>query len=216
MSILNRQSFLPECLYPNSISISALQEKNVEDALRKYLNNKVDDAVVKELDNPICQFIDRVDWDKDVVITFNYDLLLDKHLEKKQIKPRHEIIHLHGSLDDPMLVYPNYRKFTDEPQRKYFAERWKNAFKFLRAQIDSEAVCEWVFIGYSMPVTDGEAMGLFAYADFYNSSEQRYGYKITVINPDPSIMKNYAFFRKEIIYHRLTMEEYLIRVMQKR
>ena len=115
-----------------------------------------------------------------------------------------------------MLVYPNYRKFTDESQRKYFAERWGNAFKFLRGQIDTEVIKEWVFIGYSMPVTDGEAMGLFAYADFYNSSEQGYGYKITVINPDPSIMKNYAFFRKEIIYHRLTMEEYLARAMQKR
>ena len=161
--------------------------------------------------NPISQFIDGVDWDNDVVITFNYDLLLDKLLEKKQIKPRHEIIHLHGSLDDPMLVYPNYRKFTDESQRKYFSERWKKAFKSLREQLDSEVVCEWIFIGYSMPVTDGEAMGLFAYADFYNSSEQSYGYKITVINPDPGVMKNYSFFRKEIIFHRVTLEEYLIR-----
>ena len=132
-------------------------------------------------------------------------------MREKQICPKHKIIHLHGSLlDSQTLIYPNYRKFTDEAQRKYFAERWKNAFEYLRGKIDAESVSEWVFIGYSMPVTDAEAMGLFAYADYYNSSGQRYGYKIIVVNPDPGVMKNYAFFRKkEITYHRLTLEEYL-------
>jgi hypothetical protein len=200
MSVLNSQSFLPECIHPGCTSISEQQEINIVHALRRYLEGKVDAAIAKGLDNSICQFIDLVNWGKDVVITFNYDLLLEKFLEKKQIYPKHEIFHLHGSLlDGQTLVYPNYRKFTDEAQRKYFAERWKNAFKYLRGQIDTEPVSEWVFIGYSMPVTDAEAMGLFAYADYYNSSGQGYGYKIIVVNPDPGVMKNYTFFRKKEI-----------------
>jgi hypothetical protein len=211
MSILNGQSFLPECLYPNEKgnSISEQQEQNIEIALRKYLENKVDDVVANGLDNPICQFINHVNWDTDIVITFNYDLLLEKVLEKMKINPAYEIIHLHGSLTDQVLVYPNYRKFTDQDQRKYFAERWKKAFKFLRGQEDNESVCKWVFVGYSMPVTDAEAMGLFAYSDFYNYGSAEYNYKIIVINPDPGVMKNYAFLRKEITYFRLTLEEYL-------
>lgn len=211
MSILSGQSFLPECLYPDEKgnSISEQQERNIETALRKYLENKVDAAIVQGLDNPICQFIDHVNWNKDVVITFNYDLLLEKFLEKKQIDPTHEIIHLHGSLADQALVYPNYRKFTDQGQKEYFSERWKRAFQFLRGQEDNEPVCEWIFIGYSMPVTDAEAMGLFAYSDYYNYGSAGYGYRIITINPDPGVIKNYAFFRKEITYYRLTLEEYL-------
>lgn len=211
MSVLNSQSFLSECLDPGGKNIFEQQEGNVVSALRKYLEDKVDAAIATGQDNPICQFIDRVNWEKDVVITFNYDLLLEKFLEEKQISPKHEIIHLHGSLlDGQTLVYPNYRKFTEKAQRNYFTERWKNAFEYLRERTDTEPVSEWVFIGYSMPVTDAEAMGLFAYADYYNYSGQRYGYKIIVVNPDPGAMKNYAFFRKkEITYCPLTLEEYL-------
>ncbi len=210
MSALNSQPFLSECLDPGGKNIFEEQEEKIVCALRKYLKDKVIAAIGNGFDKPIRQFIDRVNWDKDIVITFNYDLLLEKFLEKKRINPKDRIIHLHGSLDDPMLVYPNYRKFTDEAQRKYFAERWKSAFKYLRGQVDTEPVSEWVFIGYSMPATDAEAMGLFAYSDYYNYSGQGYGYKIIVVNPDPGVMKNYAFFRKkEITYHRLTLEEYL-------
>lgn len=211
MSILSGQSFLPECLYPNEKgnSIPEQQEQNIENVLRKYLESKVGDAVIKGLDNPICKFISRVNWDTDIVITFNYDLLLEKFLEEQKINPRHEIIHLHGSLTDQVLVYPNYRKFTDQEQRRYFSERWKRAFQYLRGQEDNEPVCEWVFIGYSMPVTDAEALGLFAYADYYNYGSAEYKYSISVINPDPGVMKNYAFFRKEITHFRLTLEEYL-------
>lgn len=211
MSVLSGQSFLPECLYPNEKgnSIPEQQEQSIGIALRKYLESKVDDAVVNWQENPICKFIDHVNWDTDIVITFNYDLLLEKFLEKREIIPEHEIIHLHGSLTDQALVYPNYRKFTDQEQRKYFAERWKRAFQYLRGQEDSEPVFEWVFIGYSMPVTDAEAMGLFAYADYYNYGSAVYKYTISVINPDSNVMKNYAFFRKEITHFRLTLEQYL-------
>jgi hypothetical protein len=206
MSALNSQSFLSECVNSTPPNLFEQAEEEIVRALRKYLQDKVDAATSNGLANPICKFIDRVDWNKDIVITFNYDLLLEKFLEQKQIQPKNEILHLHGSLTDSILIYPNQRKFITSLQKTTFSKRWKDAFDLLLEKRDAEPVNEWIFIGYSMPQTDGEAMGLFAYADFYRLGRN---YKISVVNPDPSAIKNYAFFRKEIIYYRLTMEEYL-------
>lgn len=206
MSALNSQTFLSEAINPNGQNIFQNAEEEIVTALRKYLNEKVDIALKNNLTHSVEFFAERVNWDKDVVITFNYDLLLEKVLEKKQITPSNEIIHLHGSLAEPTLVYPNSRKFTNPLEKQTFSKRWKDAFDYLRGNKDAESVSDWIFIGYSMPATDAEAMGLFAYADFYNSSQK---YHISVVNPDSNIIKNYAFFRKPITYHRSTLESYL-------
>lgn len=206
MSALNSQSFLSDAINPNGKDIFNDAEEEIVAALRKYLNDSVDIALKSNLTNSIELFVERVNWHKDIVITFNYDLLLEKVLEKKQIKPTNEIIHLHGSLAEPYLVYPNTRKFTGAIEKEHFSKRWKNTFDCLLGKKDTTSVSDWVFIGYSMPATDAEAMGLFAYADFYNSSQK---YNITVINPDPNIIKNYALFRRPITYHRSTLESYL-------
>ncbi|MDP2806167.1 MAG: hypothetical protein Q8O24_09530, partial [Gallionellaceae bacterium] len=41
---------------------------------------------------------------------------------------------------------------------------------------------------------------------FYNLGQK---YNITVINPDPNVIKNYSFFRKPITYHQLTLEGFI-------
>lgn len=208
MSALNGQSFLARCIDSQN-DIFEREEEEIVGALKRYLVNKVDTAVANGMNNPVCQFIDHVNWGNDIVITFNYDLLLEKFLELKQIRPKNEILHLHGSVEE-LIVYPNYRKFTDFKQQTHFAERWRDAYNFLREKWTGNfiPVSEWVFIGYSMPATDAEAKGLFAYADYDN---QGYGdkYKITVVNPDPNVAKNYASFRKKVVHHPLTMEQYL-------
>lgn len=206
MSALNSQTFLSNAINPNGQDVFHDAEEEIVAALRKYLDEKVDFALKNKMTNSIELFVERVNWDKDIVITFNYDLLLEKILEKKQIKPANEIIHLHGSLVEPILVYPNSRKFTNPVEIENFSKRWKDAFDYLLGKKDAETVSDWIFIGYSMPATDSEAMGLFAYADFYNSNQK---YHISVINPDSNIIKNYAFFRRPITYHRSTLASYL-------
>ncbi|MDP2805206.1 MAG: SIR2 family protein, partial [Gallionellaceae bacterium] len=160
MSALNSQSFLSDAINPNGQDIFRDAEEEIVTKLRQYLNDSVDVALKCNLTNPIELFVERVNWDKDIVITFNYDLLLEKVLEKKQIKPTNEIIHLHGSLAEQYLVYPNSRKFTGAVEKEHFSKRWKDAFDYLRDKKDSVPVSEWIFIGYSMTTTDTEAMGL--------------------------------------------------------
>ncbi len=209
MSVLNGQSFLAKCISSDN-DIFEKEEDEIISALRKYLADKVDAAIARGMDNPICQFIDRVNWEKDIVITFNYDLLLEKFLEQKNIHPNNKILHLHGSLDDPMLVYPNYRKFTDKSQKQYFTDRWLDAYNILRekGKENVDPVSKWVFVGYSMPSTDAEAKGLFAYADYDNRGSE-YKYKISVINPDLGAIRNYDFFRKGISFYSVPLEKYL-------
>lgn len=207
MSVLNGQSFLAKCLDPDN-KIFEEEEEKIILALRKYLTNKVDAAVSKGQHNPVCTFIDRVNWEIDVVITFNYDLLLERFLEQKRITPRNKILHLHGSLNDSMLVYPNYNKFASESHQMFFQDRWRDAYNILRQKEGSAAVAEWQFIGYSMPPTDSQARGLFAYVDHDNQGS-KHQYKISVVNPDHDIQKNYSFLRKKIIFHELKLETYL-------
>lgn len=221
MSTLAGLKFLPEFMRIDQ-NIFRKEEKAVMTALRKYLCHAAAQTDLASKDNPIGRFVEAVNWKEDLIITFNYDLLLERAAECRKIDAISKILHLHGSLADKTLVYPNFHKFAYRTKRDYFSARWKQAYDSLNAE--RERLARIVFIGYSLPPSDFEARSLFNYSDWYNFTsasenvyspipqDRRYSYEIIVVNPDARVVPNYSFFRKKITYHRLKIEDF-VRVM---
>lgn len=174
-------------------------------ALRNYLAEATEAINFNCSSNPVRRFAESVNWDTDLVVTFNYDLLLEAALSAIGTNHDDRILHLHGSLRDDDLVYPNTRKFTDSNNRIYYAERWRAAFDALR---EHTTLLKIVFIGYSMPPSDYEARGLFNYADWYNDLGHS-SYEVWVVNPDSRVSANYDFLLHPPIYKQLKLEEYV-------
>jgi len=180
-------------------------EAEIVGALRDYLTEATAAINFNCSSNPVRKFSQSVDWNADLIITFNYDLLLEGALIATGSNHDNRILHLHGSLNDDALVYPNTRKFMDGNDRIYYAERWRAAFEALR---DHTNLLKLVFIGYSMPPSDYEARGLFNYADWYNYLGGS-PYEVWVINPDQGVKSNYEFLLHPPTYQHVTLEEFV-------
>ncbi|MHB8623876.1 MAG: hypothetical protein ACYC9J_13955 [Sulfuricaulis sp.] len=218
MSTLSSLKFSAEYLGPGK-NVFREEEKELRNALRTYLKSCVGKVNWEIEGKTVLDFIGRVDWERDFVLTFNYDLLLETAAIRIGLTAGERIIHLHGAIGERTLAWPTYTKFAYRTIKVPLAPRWKRAFNILRNQAEIDRL---VFIGYSMPPSDLEAKSLFNYADWYNSMEvkafydgklvpadKHYSYQIIVVNPCKKIAPNYEFFRKAPVFLPLTLEKWL-------
>lgn len=207
MSTLSALKFLPEFagIKPNVFQDS---EQEIRKALKHYLADGLRDIRWDDKRNsPILDFVKKVAWGEDTVLTFNYDLLLESAARYVQIDTGDSILHLHGAVNERRLAWPTYKKFAYRNTRTALGIRWNRAFEILRNCRKLERI---VFIGYSMPPTDLEAKGLFNYTDWYNQSDSQNKYEIAVVNPDQKIIdNNYAFFRQSVRPYCMTLAEWI-------
>lgn len=196
------------------------EEREVRSALRRYLRTRVSKVDWSREGRVIVDFVKRVNWERDFVLTFNYDLLLEAAAQQLSVRVNGRIIHLHGAIGERIWAWPTYIKFAYRTTKEPLAPRWKRAFEILRNQLELERL---VFIGYSMPPSDLEAKALFNYADLYNHlpgaipfyrgklvpAHMRYNYDIVVVNPAKAVARNYAFFRKDPVFRRTTLKGWL-------
>ena len=220
MSTLSSLKFSAEYLGPGR-NVFREEEKEIRSALRTYIKSCVSDINWDIEGKAILDFMHRVDWKHDFILTFNYDLLLEAAATRLDLILDERIIHLHGAIGERTLAWPTYTKFAYRTTKAPLAPRWKKAFGILRNQAKIDKL---VFIGYSMPPSDLEAKSLFNYADWYNSDSIRmpafyerkrvpknkcYSYEIVVVNPCVTIAPNYGFFRKSPLFLPLTLEEWV-------
>ena len=219
MSTLSALKFLPDALGPRGKNVFRSGEREVRRVLTDYLTCCVSKVDWNGNGKTILDFVRTVDWQHDHILTFNYDLLLEAAVKRVGNGIEGRIIHLHGAIGEKQLAWPNYTKFAYRTTKTPLAPRWKGAFEILRDQIQLD---QMIFIGYSMPPSDFEAKGLFNYVDWYNSLpdipfvhgklvpvEKRYTYPIVVVNPSPTVKRNYAFFRRTPQFIPLTLEGWL-------
>lgn len=207
MSTLSSLKFSSEYL-ESGRNIFREEEQELRKALRTYLKSCVTNVRWEHEGMAILNFARQVDWEKDYILTFNYDLLLEAAAKRLDLDVAERIIHLHGAISERTLAWPTYTKFAYRTTKMPLAPRWKRAFKILRNQAENQGrIDKLVFIGYSMPPTDLEAKSLFNYTDWYN--QKIYSYQIFVINPCEKIKQNYGFFRKDTVFHLLTLDEWL-------
>jgi hypothetical protein len=197
------------------------EEKEIRSALRTYLKSCVNGINWEVQGKPILDFMRRVDWKQDFILTFNYDLLLEEAARRLELVVDERVIHLHGAISERTLAWPTYTKFAYRTTKMPLAPRWKKAFAILRNQAQIDRL---LFIGYSMPPSDLEAKSLFNYADWYNTDSLRmpafyegrrvradkcYSYEIVVVNPCKDVARNYAFLRKTPQFLLLTLKAWL-------
>ena len=219
MSTLSALKFLPEFL-ENDSNIFQEEEQEIQKALPKYLDSCIRKVNWKVEGKSILDFVERVDYEHDFILTFNYDLLLETAAKILKLDVEERIIHLHGAINESALAWPTYTKFASKTTKGALAPRWERAYGILRNQAEIDRL---VFIGYSMPPSDLEAKSLFNYADWYNSmpnpfyegervpSDKHYTYPIIVVNPckKKTFKENYKFFRKTPMFLPLTFEKWL-------
>ena len=221
LSTLSALKFIPEFMEvkPNTF---AKDELEILRALKQYLKIGLERVRWNENGAVILDFVRRLNWQRDAIITFNYDLLVEAALERSGIDTAAKVIHLHGAITDRTMVYPTYKKLAFRNTRTQVAKGWKKAFDLLRTTRRIDPLDRLTFIGYSMPPSDLEAKGLFNYTDWYNCHdntsrnalslvpiEQHYGYEIDVVNPCPEIRPNYEFFRKTPVFHCQSLADWL-------
>ncbi len=222
MSTLSSLKFFPDSL-GSERNVFREGEKEIRNALRAYLKSCVSYVNWDFGGKVILDFMRRVDWKHDFILTFNYDLLIEAAAEKLALNVGTRIIHLHGAIGERTLAWPTYTKFAYRTTKMPLAPRWKKAFGILRNQAEIDRL---VFIGYSMPPSDLEAKSLFNYVDWYNTDSLRmpafhegkcvppdrcYSYEIVVVNPSETISQNYGFFRKAPLFLPLTLEDWVRR-----
>ena len=220
MSTLTAAKFINEFLESNR-KIFQEEEREIRKALCSYLKSCVHKVNWEVEGKIILDFMERVDWKHDFILTFNYDLLIEEAAKRLNVDVGERIIHLHGAIGERNLAWPTYTKFAYRTTKVPLAPRWKRAYNILRNQTEIDRL---VFIGYSMPPSDLEAKSLFNYADWNNRmsgpsyegkrvpADKHYSYPIVVVNPEPDIEKikaNYKFFRKDPEFLPLTLEEWL-------
>jgi len=220
MSTLSSLKFLSDSLETGR-NVFREGEKEIQSALRTYLKSCVSDVNWVFEGKTILDFMRRVDWKHDFILTFNYDLLLEAAAERLALNVSERIIHLHGAIGERTLAWPTYTKFAYRTTKMPLAPRWKKAFGILRNQAKIDRL---IFIGYSMPPSDLEAKSLFNYVDWYNTdslrmsafyegervpAERCYSYEIVVVNPCETIAQNYGFFRKTPLFLPLTLEDWV-------
>lgn len=218
MSTLSSLKFFEDWGQPGTVFRE--EEKELRRALRTYLKSCVRNVNWKTEGQTILDFMRRVDWEHDFILTFNYDKLLEVAAKRFDLFVKERIIHLHGAIGEKTLAWPTYTKFAYRTTKLPLASRWKRAFNILR---DQAKIDRLVFIGYSMPPADLEAKSLFNYTDWYNSlpnvipfyegkqvpEDRRYSYEIVIVNPCKAIARNYGFFRKVPLFLPLTLEKWL-------
>ena len=221
MSTLSSVKFIVECMGPGR-NVAQEEEQELQEALRTYLVTCVREVNWVDKGKTILDFVGRVDWKHDFILTFNYDLLLEAAAKKLDLDVGERIIHLHGAINEKALAWPTYTKFAYDTTKMPLAPQWKRAFEILCNLARQTEIGSLVFIGYSMPPSDLEAKSLFNYTDWYNSMpghsyegkrvpvENHYAYPIVVVNPDPEIKSNYKFFRKNPVFHQINLEKWLI------
>lgn len=205
MSTLSSLKFLGDSL-ESGANIFRREERELRKALQRYLTQCVSCVNWDAEGAAILEFVRRIDWASDHILTFNYDRLLETAAQKIGIAVDDRIIHLHGAVGERTLAWPTYTKFAYRTTKAPLGPRWKKAFDILRNQADLDQL---IFIGYSMPPSDLEAKGLFNYSDWYNSlpgtpfyhgklvpASKRYSYDICVVNPSAEVAEHYAFFRR--------------------
>src|SRR5258706_1479454 len=152
MSTLSSLKFSAEYLGPGR-NIFREEETELRGALRKYLRSRVRNINWEAEGKTVLDFMRRVDWAHDFILTFNYDLLLETAAKRLNLIVAKRIIHLHGAIGERTLAWPTYTKFAYRTTKVPLASRWKRAFNILRNQAEMDRL---VFIGYSMPPTDLE------------------------------------------------------------
>jgi len=164
MSTLSAAKFINEFLESNK-KIFQEEEQEIRKALCTYLESRVSEVNWEENGKTILDFVERVDWEHDFILTFNYDLLIEEAAKRLDLDVGERILHLHGAINEEALAWPTYTKFAYDTTKVPLAPRWKSAYNILRNQTTIDRL---VFIGYSMPPSDLEAKSLFNYADWYN------------------------------------------------
>ena len=216
MSTLSASKFLPDCLESDK-NVFREEEQEIRAALRRYLKSCIDNVAWEKDGRAVMDFVRHVNWQHDFILTFNYDLLVEAAAKKLKLDVTGRIIHLHGAINERTLAWPTYTKFAYKTTKLPLARRWKTAFEVLRNQAKIDRL---VFIGYSMPPSDLEAKSLFNYTDWYNhgptssalspiTANNRYSYRVLVVNPSEAVKRNYGFFRKLPEFHLQTLEEWL-------
>jgi hypothetical protein len=184
------------------------EEREIRTALKTYLSD-----CVRRVDwhsqggQAILRFVRSIDWSRDFVITFNYDLLLETAAEREGLAVDGRVVHLHGTVNDEQLAWPIYAKFAYLTTKKALGPHWKQAFRILRSQADAGIMERLVFIGYSMPRSDLEAHNLFNYTDWYNV-DSRYKYSVVVVNPG-DVQAQYSYLRKPVEFRRETLADWV-------
>lgn len=205
MSTLASLKFSAEYLQAEK-NIFRREEREVRNALTRYLTKSVQNMNWDSVGAKAVQrFIQHVNWHDDLILTFNYDLLIETTARHLGVNPGDRIVHLHGAVGESNLAWPTYTKFAYRRTKLPLAPRWERAFRMLRRPSNINAI---VFIGYSMPPTDLEARGLFNYTDWYNSSSKGYRYEVIVVNPS-DVRANYCFYRNSPRFIRATMADWL-------
>ena len=217
MSTLSSLKFFSEYL-ESKRKIFREEEREIRKALRTYLQSCVHRVNWQNEGKIILDFLRRVDWKHDFILTFNYDLLLETAAKRLDLDVGERILHLHGAINEKNLAWPTYTKFAYGTTKMPLAPRWKRAYEILRNQATIDKL---VFIGYSMPPSDLETKSLFNYADWINRMSgpsyegkrvpavKHYSYPIFVVNPSKKIAKNYGFFRQDPVFLALTLEKWL-------
>lgn len=224
MSTISALKYSPEYLKiePNKF-LEAEQE--IRGALIQYLKNVVKKVDWQHEGKFILDFVTRVNWQQDAIITFNYDLLLETAMKRIGHSAGDRILHLHGAINDKTLAWPTYRKFAYRNTRSRLAERWRQAYNLLSTSKRNRRLEKLIFIGYSMPMFDLEARGLFNYTDWYNHNfyedaqanrlissvpkDQLYNYQIIVVNPCQTVKGNYKFLRKDPVFYPQLFSDWL-------
>lgn len=219
MTTLSSLKFLSDCTTEEGKNVFRKEEREIRKALRRYLKSRIAGVNWDDEGQTILRFMKQVDWDRDYILTFNYDLLLESAAEKLGLATKDRIIHLHGAINERILAWPTYTKFAFRTTKEPLGPRWSRAFDVLLNQSELDSL---VFIGYSMPPSDLEARGLFNYSDWYNSmavpalyrgklvpTDKRYAYPLVVVNPDSKIPENYGFFRKRPIFCQQTLKDWI-------
>ncbi len=184
------------------------EERELQRALKRYLKD-----CVRRIDwgesggRTILELVRSINWNTDFVITFNYDQLLEAAAARSGLRTENRILHLHGAMNERTLAWPIYAKFAYRTTKTALGKRWKRAFQILRGQREIDRVDRLIFIGYSMPSSDLEALTLFLYTDWYNSRDT-HNYSVMVVNPS-DVQNNYAFLRKVPEYRQQTLADWL-------
>jgi hypothetical protein len=205
MSTLSALKFSSEYLKLDR-KIFQEEEEELQKALCMYLESSVSKVNWEDKGKTVLQFMRQVDWKRDFILTFNYDLLLETAAKRLNLNVKKRIIHLHGAIGERVMAWPTYTKFAHRTTKAPLELRWKRAFNILRGQLPGQSkIDKMVFIGYSMPLTDLEAKSLFNYTDLCNSD---YSYPIIVVNPSKRQIKpHYKFFRKKLRFIPLTIQD---------
>jgi hypothetical protein len=143
MSTLSAVKFLSDSV-DSGKNIARQEERELRKALQRYLIQCVSSVNWDGEGEAILEFVRRIDWACDHILTFNYDQLVETAAARLGIAVADRVIHLHGAVGERTLAGPTYTKFAYRTTKRPLGPRWKRAFDILRNQADLDRL---IFMG---------------------------------------------------------------------